>query len=116
MTVFDQRGQQVTYQYNAAGDINFGAVQNRVELVQELEKFQTEMTQAIKEGIFNEEVATDTEYQLKKAIQHAKKPEPDKTSILEHLSNVKELMQGVTAASGLFTGLVKATELVQKFF
>ncbi len=24
MPVFDQRGQKVTYQYNAAGDINFG--------------------------------------------------------------------------------------------
>ena len=29
MAIFDQRGQRVTYQYNAAGDINFGAVQNR---------------------------------------------------------------------------------------
>jgi hypothetical protein len=27
MAIFDQRGQQVTYQYNAAGDINLGAVQ-----------------------------------------------------------------------------------------
>ena len=26
MAIFDQRGQQVSYQYNAAGDINFGAV------------------------------------------------------------------------------------------
>ena len=32
MAIFDQRGQQVTYQYNAAGDINFGAVQNRMDL------------------------------------------------------------------------------------
>jgi len=26
MAIFDQRRQQVSYQYNAAGDINFGAV------------------------------------------------------------------------------------------
>ncbi len=25
MTIFDQRNQRVNYQYNAAGDINFGA-------------------------------------------------------------------------------------------
>ena len=25
MAIFDQRGQRVAYQYNAAGDINFGA-------------------------------------------------------------------------------------------
>ena len=42
MAIFDQRGQRVTYQYNAAGDINFGAVQNRMDLVGELGKLQRE--------------------------------------------------------------------------
>jgi hypothetical protein len=32
MSVFDQRGQHVNYQYNACGDINFGQVQNRAHL------------------------------------------------------------------------------------
>ena len=54
MAIFDQRGQQVTYQYNAAGDINFGAVQNRMDLVGELGKLQREMTQAKQAGVFDE--------------------------------------------------------------
>lgn len=37
-TAFDQRGQRVGSQYNAAGDINVGAVQNRMDLVGALEK------------------------------------------------------------------------------
>ena len=82
MTVFDQRGQHVTYQYNAAGDINFGAVQNKVDVVVQLEKLRTEMSTAIESGVFDEETATDARYQLDKAVQQAKKPEPEKKGVL----------------------------------
>jgi hypothetical protein len=46
MPIFDQRGQQVTYQYNAAGTINIGAVQDRAELSGELRKLQGKVDQA----------------------------------------------------------------------
>jgi hypothetical protein len=116
MAIFDQRGQQVTYQYNAAGDINFGAMQNRMDLVGELGKLQREMTQARQAGVFDEGVATDAEYQLTKAVQEAKKPAPDKKTLLDHLSGAKTLVEGVAAAGGLVTALTKAAELVQRFF
>jgi hypothetical protein len=116
MAAFDQRGQHVTYQYNAAGNINFGAVQNRVDLVGELEKLQTEVTAARQTGIFGEGTATDVSYQLTKAVQQAKQLTPDKPTLLTHLHSAKALLEGVTAASGLVTGFVKAAELVQKFF
>jgi hypothetical protein len=116
MAIFDQRGQRVTYQYNAAGDINFGAVQNRADFVGELGKLQGEMTKARQAGVVDEEVATDAEYHLTKAIQEAKKPAPDKKTILDRLSGAKTLIEGVAAAGGLVTGLVKAIELVQQFF
>jgi hypothetical protein len=116
MAIFDQRGQQVTYQYNAAGDINFGAVQNRMALVEELGKLQREITQAAQAGVVDEGVATDAEYQLTKAVQEAKKPAPDKQTLLGHLSNAKTLVEGVAAAGGLVTALTKAVELVQRFF
>jgi hypothetical protein len=115
MAIFDQRGQQVTYQYNAAGDINFGAVQNGIDLVGELGKLQREMTQAKQAGVFDEGVATDAEYQLTKAVQEAKKPAPDKKTLLDHLGSAKTLVEGVTAAGGLVTALTKAVELVQQF-
>jgi hypothetical protein len=114
MAVFDQRDQHVMYQYNAAGNINFGAVQNRVDLVDELEKLQTELTAARRAGIFSEEIATDATFQLTKAVQQAQQPAPDKKTLLNHLNSAKTLIEGVTAASGLVTALVKAAELVQK--
>src|SRR5262249_45489372 len=110
MAIFDQRGQQVTYQYNAAGDINLGAVQNRMDLVGELGKLQREMTQARQAGIFDEAVATDAEYQLTKAVQEAKRPDPHKGTLLGHLSNAKTLVEGVVAAGGLAAALTKAVE------
>jgi hypothetical protein len=116
MAVFDQRGQQVTYQYNAAGNINLGAVQNRMDLVGELGKLQAELTKAKQAGVFDEEVATDAEYQLTKAVQEAKKPAPDKRTLLDHLTSAKTLVEGVAAAGGLVTALTKAAELVQRFF
>jgi hypothetical protein len=115
MAIFDQRGQQVTYQYNAAGDINFGAVQNRMDVVGELGKLQREMTQPRQAGVFDEGVATDAEYQLTKAVQEVKKPEPHKGTLLEHLNSAKRLVESVAAAGSLVTALTKAA-VVQQFF
>jgi hypothetical protein len=115
-TAFDQRGQRVAYQYNAAGDINFGAVQNRMDLVGELGKLQRELTQARQAGLFDEGVATDAEYQLTKAVQEAKKPSPTKGTLLDHLNSAKSLVESAAAAGGLVTALTKAAEMVQQFF
>ena len=116
MAIFDQRSQHVTYQYNAAGNINFGTVQNRMDVVGELEKLQTELVKAKQTGVFDEDVVTDAEYQLTKAVQQAKKPEPEKKTILGHLSSAKTLIEGIGAASGLASALTKAAEVVQQFF
>jgi hypothetical protein len=74
------------------------------------------MTKAIEAGIFDEEIATDADYRLKKAVQEVKKLEPNKKTILEHLSSVETITKGVTAASGLVTALAKAGELVERLF
>lgn len=116
MAIFDQRGQHVNYQYNAAGDINFGAVQNRIDVIGELEKLQVELGKAIEAGVFEEETATDAKYRLDKAVQQAKKPEPDKKSIMDHLNEAKALIEGVAAAGGMVAALMQAAEVVQKFF
>jgi hypothetical protein len=116
MAVFDQRGQHVTYQYNAAGAIHFGTVQNQMEVVSELAKLQAELRQVIQAGLLDEEVATDADYQLTKAVQQAQKPAPDKAALLEHLHGVKVLIEGVAAMNGLASALTKAAEVVQQFF
>jgi hypothetical protein len=116
MPIFDQRNQQVTYQYNAAGNINFGTVQNKMDAIGELEKLQTELSKAIEADVFDEDTATDAEYRITKAVQQAKKPKPDKKTVLDHLQKAKALIEGVAAAAGLVTALTQATEIVQKFF
>jgi hypothetical protein len=116
MAQFDQRGQQVTNQYNAGRDMNFGVVQNSIDLIAELEKLKKEFAQAGEVGIVSEDAAVDAEYQMTKAIQQARKPEPDKKTILDHLNTAKALIEDVTAAGGLVTALVSAAEVVQKLF
>jgi hypothetical protein len=117
MTVFDQRGQHVTYQYNAAGDINFGMVQNKADLLGQLEALQAELARAVEQGVIeDEEVALDTETYLKKTIIQAKKPQPDKKKLVDHLNGAKALLGGITAAAGMVGALAKAAELVQKLF
>ncbi len=116
MTQFDMRGQRVTNQYNAGRDINFGAVQTPVDLMAALEQLNGQITQAQEADILSEETATDARYQVTKAIQQAKKPAPDKKTIVDYLTTAKALLGNITAASGLVTALVGAVEVVQKLF
>ena len=120
MPVFDQRHQKVTYQYNVHGTLNFGAVQNQADAAAELEKLRAELQQAIQADLFDEDAATDVDYQLTKAVQQAKKPEPDRSRILDHLTQAKEIVvqvaATVTAAGGLVTAFNQAIEVVQKLF
>src|SRR5207248_11097252 len=116
MATFDMRGQNVTNQYNAGRDINFGAVQSSTDLIAELEKLKGEFTRAKENGVINEGTAVDAEYQVTKAVQQIKQPEPDKKSILNHLNTAKEFSEGMAAASGRVTTLVSAIEVVHKLF
>lgn len=116
MSVFDQRGQHVTYQYNAAGNINLHSVSNRAEFAEELSKLETEVGRAKETNAMSEEMAADVEHQLRKARIEAKKPDADKPTVLEYLRKAKTLIEGVVAAGGLVTAISKAAEVAQKVF
>jgi hypothetical protein len=116
MATFDQQGQHITYQYNVAGDINVDTVQNWRDLVGELQRLQRKLADAAQEGVFDQETATAAPDRLTKAVQEAEKPAPDTTTILDHLSGAKTLIEGISAAGGLVTALVKAAEMVRTFF
>jgi hypothetical protein len=116
MATFDQRGQRVKTQYNAGRDINFGAIQTPADLVTELEKLKQQIAQAAQSGVLPEETATDADYQVTKAIQQAKKPDPEKKTLLDHLTTTKALLENIAAASGLVSALVGAIQVVQKLF
>jgi hypothetical protein len=113
---FDMRGQRVTNQYNAGRDMNFGAVQTPEDLMMVLEQLNEQFIQAKEAGVLPEETATDAQYQVTKAAQQAKKPDPDKKTIVDHLTTAKTLLEGATAASGLVTALAAAIQIVQKLF
>src|SRR5437762_13756993 len=108
MATFDQRGQRVTYQYNAAGNINIGGVQDRADLAGELEKLRAEVSKAREGSALDEDTATDAEYQMSKAVQQARKPEPDKKSLLDHINTAKSLIEGAAAAAPAAASLVSA--------
>lgn len=116
MANFDMRGQHVNNQYNAGRDINFGAAQNTTDYIAELENLKQQLAQAQKEDTLSEETATDTDYHITKAIQQAKKPNPDKKTIIDHLTTAKAFIEDITAASGLVTAIVGAIEAGQKLF
>lgn len=116
MAIFDQRGQHVNYQYNVAGNINFDAVQNGMDLANELEKLKAELPKAVVAQAIDAEIATDAEYHITKAVQHVRKPQPNKKTVLDHINEAKALIEGVTAASGMIAALTQAAELVRRFF
>ena len=116
MTVFDQRDQKVNTQYNAAGDINFNSAQNSNEFVAELQKLKDEFLRVAQEEAIDAEIVTDAEYQLTKAIQQAEKPEPNKLTILSHLENAKQLVDGVETGVKIATYLTTAIEIAKAIF
>jgi hypothetical protein len=102
---------------NIAGrDLNFGAVQNAQELISQLEKLKEAFARAGETQVISEETAIDAEAEVRKAIGQAKKPTPDKKSILDYLSAAKSLIEGISGASGLVTSIVGAIGAVHKLF
>lgn len=116
MAIFDQQGQQVNYQYNAAGNINLGSVQNQAQLANQLEKLKAELSAAAEAQVIDAETFTDAEYQMTKAIQATEKPKANKKGMINHLNNAKSILEGVTAASGIVTALNKVIQLAVGLF
>lgn len=113
MAVFDQRGQQVTYQYNAAGNINFGAVQNSYDLAAELEKLEEELAKAREGQAIDKLTAAKASTPLLEAAEEAKKPEPNKTTLLDYLKSAKTCLEGIAAVGGITEAITKAYTWVQ---
>lgn len=120
MTIFDQRGQTVTYQWNIAGNTYFGQVENKAAVVQGLEQLRAEVEKATEQGALPEEIGTDVAYQTTKALQLAKKPDGDKKTLLNHIESATKLLTGATGVAQALPGMVeafqKAKEVVEKLF
>lgn len=122
VSTFDQRGQQVQSQNNAAGDvniagdININTIQTPSDFIRNLQRVKGELTKASEAQIIDAEIVTDADYEIACAIQEAKKSTPDKKSITEHIDRAKGLLENMTATAGLASALVKLVEAAQKLF
>lgn len=102
---------------NIAGrDLTFGSVQDKQEFISQLEKLKEALNLAGETQVIEEETAIDAEAEVKKALGQAKKPAPDKKSILDYLSTAKSLVEGVAGAGGLITSIASAIEAARKLF
>jgi hypothetical protein len=116
MATFDQRGQKVNFQYNAAGDINFIGVEKRSEALAQLKKLRDEVQKADQAGALDSKVAVEVEAKLQKAALEGEKPEAKKKSMLTYLSEAKALLEGISSATAIVTALTQAIEMVKKLF
>lgn len=113
MSQFDMSQQQVGRQYIAGRDMTFGHVQSSEDLLDILEQLRGQIAQARAGGVIDNDTATDTQYHMTKAIDQMKKPDPDKKTVVDHLSMAKSLLETVTAASGLVPILIQAIQAIQ---
>jgi hypothetical protein len=116
MSVFDQRGQRVNYQFNAAGDISFGNVRSKASVLTELQKLEGEVKRAVQAGALDEEVAVDVKSNLEKATLQAQKVNPDKKVLLDYIEQAKKLLEGISSMTGLVAALTEAAKAIGAFF
>jgi len=101
---------------SALFDVNVGTIQNHTEFVEKLENLKSEVAKAGEAKVINEDAVIDIDYQIKKAIQEAKKSDPQKNTIVDHITNAKNIVEGFSAATGLTTALTKLIEVANSLF
>ncbi|MFN6539641.1 MAG: hypothetical protein RM021_025290 [Nostoc sp. EkiNYC01] len=112
VATFDQHGQQVQNQNNAArdinikGDINIGNIQNTNDFIRELQKVKSELSKAGEAQIIDAEIVTDADYEIATAIQEAKKATPNKNLVLEAIKKAKNLLSKSAGAVEFVTALI----------
>ena len=118
MANFSQQNQHVVNQVNAerVDVINFGAIQNKAELVTELRNLLSEVSRANQAGNIKEDISVDVESHIRKAVIEIEKPQPKKNQILEHLDGAKKLLEGLTSATSFVSALMQAIKIVGSLF
>ncbi len=116
VSLFDQRGQHVQYQFNAAGNINVDGVHSRDELLVELAKLRDEVERAKGSGAIPVEVAIEAQYHLLEVAREAASDKPDGSNLQKSLNKARELIKDLSAVAGLAASLVKIAEVAGKLF
>lgn len=101
---------------NQSRDINFSAVQNQAEFVKELKKLQKELTVAIEQKVFADDIKFEVGSRITKAVKQAEESEPKKEGILKHLSKLEGLVAGVDKVAELAKSVKDAIGKVASIF
>ncbi len=99
MATFHQEGQTVQYQYNAE-PINFGEARAPGEFLLQLKNLQVELDRAIEAKVIPNQNVVDAKARINEAVLQAKKPTPDKKTLVERLTSAKELVSKVAELTG----------------
>lgn len=116
MSIFDQRGQTVNYQYNINNTIRPESVHDKQQLVELLENLQKEFISAHRNEAINDDVAAEAKYEMEKAVIQSKKVKPEKNVLLKHIEKATLLISGIESLGKLVEALNKAGELIGKLF
>ena len=111
-TVFDQRGQHVKTQYNAAGDINFGAAQNITGFIEQLNLIKQEINNAFTNQHISELQESKAKTQILEAVEEAQKGIPDKGTLLTYLKEAKECLSGIVAIKPIVQSIANAYDWI----
>lgn len=112
MTLFDQRGQQVEYQYNAAGNIHISQAETTAQFAEELAKLRGELDLAKNAGAIPANTAAEASKDLSRALKEVQAPEPRKGNILDHIGKAKALLQDFGEAVQLVAALTQAAVVI----
>jgi hypothetical protein len=115
MAQFDQRHQTVIYQYNADA-VNFNAVSNRTEFVQQIDNMTAEISRASTSNAIDKTHAEKAQKALREASAEAQKPYPDRSKLTSALETAGNLVKGATALGGLYMAVTKAIEVAHLLF
>lgn len=112
MSYFDQRGQSVGYQFNAAGNINIDGVGTVEQFAEQLAQLRSEISTAASAGAIPEEASVEAQHEVLEASRELNSEHPEPEIISSHLGRAKELLGDFQAAVSLVAVLAKAADLV----
>jgi hypothetical protein len=112
-TIFDQRGQQVQNQYNAAGNVNIGIVPEKNHLIKELQALREKIKEL--ENVDND-TTLEAEYHVIQATKEVKKDEPATNTFFDHMNKAKVLLENIVTGVGITDAVIRVIELAKQVF
>lgn len=115
-TTFDQRGQTVNYQYNAAGNVNIGSVHSRDDFVAQLDQLKAELKKVGEAKLLDELTESRLKTLILEAITESKKAQPEKSTVVDYLKRAGEAISGIASVAELAGGIATACEWASNNF